>query len=133
MTGDRSTRRHQTIAALADCSIAGTIFYAVVVHAVRVPAGPAIVVSALAALIGMLILAALIHRGRFNPQAGSLVYSSPSTVGILTVTVGLFAVFTLYNGPIAAAYLPMTATIFGSLLVLSAAKQRTLSPHRDEE
>jgi FtsH-binding integral membrane protein len=124
-------RSHQIIAAFADCSITASALYAVVAHVIRVPTGPAAAISALAAFAGVLVLIPVILLGRFNPKGGSLLNSSPSIVGAVSVAVGLFAVYTVYNGPRIAAYLPMAATIFGSLLVISAAKRIPTASNRE--
>ena len=122
VTATRS-RRHQVVSAFADCSIAGTAFYAITTYAIRIPREPAAVISALAAIAGILVLIPVILLGRFNPRGGSLVRASPLRLACVSVALGLFAVLTLQRGPVVGAYLPMAATVFTALLSISAAKE----------
>lgn len=115
-------RSHQLLSISADCTVAGTAFYAASVYLLQIPLQVAVVIAAASTVLVWLVLARLVLHNSFRPKTGTFLRASVGTVASVTVAVGFFAVFTLRTASVSAAYLPMIATVCGAMLLRSAAR-----------
>lgn len=113
---------HQLIAAMTDCTVAGSGFFATAAYVIGMPLQDAAMISWFAAGLGFLMLAVAILRRSFNPVLGSFLRSSVLTLGIAAIASGLFAVYLLSTGASFPALLPMVATVSAGILALLKAR-----------